>query len=63
MQKLEMTSNIGQWENLGKFEMENGEQLLSICTQFNLAITNTFSKCLIIGTTLGNTPVQNVVTY
>ena len=33
---------------LGKFGRDksnsNGEQLLSICTQFNLAITNTFFK-------------------
>ena len=40
----------------------NGEQLLSICTQFKLAITNTFSKCLITGTTIGNSPVPNAVT-
>ena len=53
---------------LGKFGSDksnsNSEQLLSICTQFKLAITNTFfSKCLIPGTTLVNTPVQNTATY
>ena len=52
---------------LGTFERDksnsNDKRLLSICTQFKLSITNTFFKCLITGTTLGNIPVQNAVTY
>ena len=61
-----MISHVGQlpWENL---EGTSQTQMVNNCFLYAHSPTKRsqtpFSKCLITGTTLGNIPVQNAVTY